>query len=114
MDKIIISELSVETIIGTYDWERQLKQKIVLDIEIETDIHGVASEDDLRKTIDYSTVAKKVVTFIGSSQFQLIETLAEKTASFIKNEFQVPLLRLRVTKQNAVTDAKSVSLVIER
>lgn len=114
MDIIFISDLRVETVIGVYDWERHIKQMLVLDLEMGTDIRKAAQTDSIDDTLNYKAVAKRVIAFVEQSQFQLVETLAEKVAELILAEFKVPWLRLRVNKAGAVRGAKDVGVIIER
>ena len=114
MDKIIISELVVETIIGTLAWERQLKQKIVVDLELYTDIGAAASSDEITDAIDYAAVCEQLTQFIEAKQYQLIETLAENTARFILEKFPVQGLLLTLAKPGAINTAKKVAISIKR
>ena len=114
MDKIIISALVVETIIGTLAWERQVKQKIVLDLELYTDISAAASSDDINDAIDYAAVCEQVTNFIEMEQCQLIEALAENTAQFLLNKFFIQGLVLTLSKPGAITTAKNVAVCIKR
>jgi dihydroneopterin aldolase len=114
MDIIFIKELRIETIIGIYDWERTTRQPVVLDIEMASDIRKSASTDDIEDTLNYKAVAKRLIEFVGNSQFQLVETMAERVAEIILNEFQVPWLRLTINKEGAVRGAQGVGVIIER
>ncbi len=114
MDIVYIRELEIETIIGIYDWERKQKQIVSLDLEMAADISAGAASDDIENTLDYKAVAKRLIKFIEGSEYQLIETLAEKIAGIVIQEFSVPWLKLRIGKPGAVTGAKDVGVVIER
>ena len=114
MDIVYIRELEIETIIGIYDWERESKQIVCLDLEMGTDISAAASADDIEKALDYKAVAKRLIEFVESSDFCLVETLAEKIASIVIQEYQVPWVKLRVGKPGAVTGSKDVGVIIER
>ena len=114
MDIVYIRELEIETIIGIYDWERKQKQIVSLDLEMAADISAGAASDDIENTLDYKAVAKRLIEFIEGSEYQLIETLAEKIAGIVIQEFSVPWLKLRIGKPGAVTGAKDVGVVIER
>ena len=113
-DIIYLRDLRIDTIIGIYDWERRVKQTIVLDIEMATDIHKAALSDDIEDTLNYKAVAKRLIAFVEESSFQLVETLAERVASIVLEEFDVPWLRLQVNKQGAVRGARDVGVIIER
>jgi len=114
MDIIYLNDLRIETVIGVYDWERRTRQTVVLDIEMGTDIRKAAETDAIDSTLDYKSVAKRVMAFVGESQFQLVETLAERVAGLIMEEFGVPWVRLRLNKQGAVRGVRDVGVIIER
>lgn len=114
MDIVYIRELDIETVIGVYDWERTVRQKVSLDLEMGTDIRRAAAADTLEHTLDYHAVAMRLVDFVGRSEFQLVETLAEQCADIVLREFGVPWLRLRVSKPGAVREARDVGVIIER
>jgi dihydroneopterin aldolase len=114
MDIIYLNDLRIETVIGVFDWERKIKQEVVIDLEMATDIRRAAETDDLADTLDYKSVAKRVISFVEQSDFQLVETLAERVAAIVRQEFGVPWLRLRLNKQGAVRGARDVGVIIER
>ncbi len=114
MDKIFLNGLSVECIVGVWEWERQVKQTVVLDIEMAVDIRKAAASDRLDDTIDYKKVSKRLLGFIGESQFQLVETLTERIAEIIVKEFHVPWVKVKLNKQGALRGSKDVGIVIER
>jgi dihydroneopterin aldolase len=114
MDIIFVRELRVDTVIGVYDWERSIRQTVVLDLEMATDISRAAGEDALQHTLDYAAISARVSAFIEESEFQLIETMAEQVASIVLSEFAVPWLRLRLSKPGAVAQARDVGVLIER
>jgi dihydroneopterin aldolase len=114
MDIIFLHDLTIETIIGIYDWERKEKQSIILDLDMGADIANAARTDAIEDTLNYKAVAKRLIEFVGDSDFQLVETLAERVAEIVLNEFDVKWLRLRVNKKGAVRYAGDVGIVIER
>ena len=114
MDKIFLSALNVECIVGIWEWERRVKQNVVIDVELGADIRRAAATDHIDHTIDYKKLAKRLLTFVGESQFHLVETLTEKVAELIITEFQVPWVRVRVNKQGAIRGARDVGVEIER
>jgi len=114
MDIIYLGDLRIETIIGIYDWEREIKQTVCLDIEMATDIRKAASSDHIDDTLDYKAVSKRLIDFVGSSEFQLVETLAERITEIILDEFNVPWVRLRLNKKGAIRGASDVGVIIER
>lgn len=114
MDSVYIQGLSIETIIGVHDWERETRQTIVIDIEMSTKADRAAVSDWIGYAVDYSAVSARVVEFTEASQYKLIETLAEQLARIIMREFGVAWVQLRVSKPGAVEKAKDVGVVIER
>lgn len=114
MDIVYIRELEIETIIGIYDWEREQKQTVSLDLEMGADISLAASSEDIANTLDYKAVAKRLIEFVEGSEFFLVETMAESIAQIVLQEFSVPWLRLRLGKPGAVTGSKDVGVIIER
>jgi len=114
MDIVYIHDLRIDTIIGIYDWERTQTQTVSLDIEMATDIAAAAATENIENTLNYKSISKRVSSFIEQSEFLLIETMAEKTAQLILQEFAVSWLRLRVGKPGAVTGARDVGVIIER
>jgi len=114
MDIVFIRELKVDTVVGIYDWEKRMRQHVVLDIEMGTDIARAAKSDAIGDTLDYKAVAKRVQQFVQDSQFGLVETLAEKVAGVIMQEFQVPWVKITLNKPGAVSGSKSVGVSIER
>ncbi len=114
MDIIFLSDLSIETVIGIYDWEREIKQTVIFDIEMAADIRKAASSDHIDDTLDYKSVAKRVIQFVEGSEFQLVETLAEKVAELILTDFEVPWIRLKLNKSGAIRGASGVGIIIER
>ena len=114
MDRVFINDLRIETIIGIYDWERKVRQTISLDLEMGTDIRRSAETDAIEDTLNYKAVAKRLIAFVGDSEYQLVETLAEKIAEIVLNEFDVPWLKLTVHKPGAVRGSRDVGVIIER
>jgi len=114
MDIIFLSDLRIETVIGIFDWERKIKQTVIFDLEMGADIKKSASSDHIDDTLDYKAVAKRVIQFVEGSEFQLVETLAEKVAQLILDEFSVPWIRLKLNKSGAIRGASGVGILIER
>lgn len=114
MDIVYIHDLRIETTIGVFDWERRIRQTLVIDLDLGNDNRKAASRDDLADTIDYGAVAGRVRTFVEASEFQLVETLAERIAEILLGEFALPWLRLKITKQGAVRGVRDVGVIIER
>tara|TARA_R110001583_G_scaffold59875_4_gene178122 strand:+ start:1157 stop:1540 length:384 start_codon:yes stop_codon:yes gene_type:complete len=114
MDIVFISELKVDTVIGIFDWERAHRQTVILNVELGTDIRAAAEHDDISKTLNYKAVTEALYAFVSASELLLIETLAERCAAMIMTEFDVPWLRLSITKPGAMRQAKDVGVIIER
>ena len=114
MDTIFIHALKTETIIGIYDWERQVKQTVLIDIEITTDVRKAALSDSIHDTLNYKQVSKRVLEFVEGSQFHLVETLAEHVAMLILGEFAVPAVQLTLSKPGAIRSSRDVGVVIKR
>ena len=114
MDIIYISGLRIDTVIGIYDWERRIRQPVVLDLEMAGDCARAAANDDVSDTLNYKLVSKRLIEFVGGSDFQLVETLAQRAAEVVMTEFGVPWLKLRLNKIGALRGAADVGVVIER
>lgn len=114
MDIVFIRELKVSTVVGIYDWERRIQQTVTLDIDMGTDIARAAKSDRIEDTLDYKAVAKRLMQFVGESEFQLVETLAEKVAELVMQEFKVSWIKVTLHKPGAVSGSKSVGVIIER
>jgi dihydroneopterin aldolase len=114
MDTIFLSGLTTECIIGIWDWERRVRQKVVVDVEMGADVRRAARSDRIEDTLDYKRVAKRLLQFIGDSEFQLVETLAERIAELVITEFAVPWVRVRLNKQGAIRGSRDVGILIER
>lgn len=114
MDIVYIRELEVETVIGIYDWEREIRQVVSLDLEMGTDIRQAANSEDIENTLNYKSVSDRLIQFIEQSEFLLVETMAEQVSDIVLNEFSVSWLRLRLGKPGAVPQAKDVGVIIER
>jgi dihydroneopterin aldolase len=114
MDIIFLHGLKIECVIGIWDWERKIKQTLILDLDMSADIRRAAQTDAINDTLNYKAVAKRLQEFVGQSQFQLVETLAEKVAEIALNEFKVRWVRVRVNKKGAVSGARDVGVIVER
>ena len=114
LDIVFIEDLRIETIIGIYDWEREVKQIIALDIEMAADNTKPAATENIEDALNYKAVSKRMIAFTEESKFQLVETLAERLVEIILNEFDVPWCRLKLRKMGAVTGSRAVGVIIER
>ena len=114
MDIVYIRDLRIETIIGIYDWEREVKQTISLDLEMAHDIRKAAETDDIEHALNYKSIAKRLIAFIEASEFLLVERMAEEIARIVREEFSVPWLKLRVSKPGALRYSQDAGISIER
>ena len=114
MDRVFIENLTVETVIGIFDWEREIRQAVSLDLEMDFDIRAAAASDRIEDTLDYKAVAKRLIRFVEQSEFQLVETLAQRCAEIVLAEFPVSRLKLRLSKPGAVRGSSAVGVIIER
>lgn len=114
MDIVYIRDLRIDTIIGIYDWEREVRQTVSIDLEMASDIRKAAETDDIQFALNYKAVSKRLIAYVENRNALLVETLAEEIAQVIRAEFNVPWLRLRLSKPGAVRGARDVGLLIER
>ena len=113
-DRVFIENLTIETVIGIFDWERDIKQAVSIDLEMDYDIRQAAGTDSIEDTLDYKAVAKRLIRFVEQSEFQLVETLAERCAEIVLSEFPVERLKLKLSKPGAVRGSSAVGVIIER
>lgn len=113
-DHVFIEGLEIEALIGIYDWERRIRQTLVFDVEMAFDNRIPAATDDIALTLNYKDVSKRLIEYVGQSGFGLVETLAERCAAIILDEFGVSRVRLKLSKPGAVRGARAVGVVIER
>ena len=114
MDKIFIHALKAEAIIGIYDWERQVRQTVLIDLEFAADVRKAALTDSIDDTLNYKRVAKRILAFVESSQFHLVETLAKHVAMLVLDEFGISWVRITLSKPGAVRSSRDVGVSIER
>ena len=114
MDIVFLRDLRIDTVIGIYGWERRTRQTLIFDLEMSADIARAAASDDISDTLNYKSVAKRLIEFVGQSEFQLVETLAERCAEIIREEYGVRWVRLTLNKKGAVRGATDVGVIIER
>lgn len=113
-DIIYVRELRVAAAIGIYEWEQRVRQTLIIDLEMATDIRGAAAADSIEQTLNYKAVAERVTAFAEASRFQLIETLAERVAGILLDEFKLPWIKVSVGKPGAIRGSRDVGVVIER
>ena len=114
MDRIFIKNLTVETIIGIYDFERVTPQRVTLDLEMSADVAQAASTEDIDSTLNYKTLSETLTQFLQDSSFQLIETMAERVTEIVRNDFGVQWVKLTLHKPDALPGEIDVGVIIER
>ena len=114
MDTIFLHGLRVDCVIGVWDWERRIKQRVEIDIDMGADIRRAAASDQLEDTLNYKAIAKAVIAHVENSEYQLVETLAESVAEILTGQFQISWCRVKLNKGGAVRGARAVGVIIER
>ena len=114
MDRIFITALAAEAVIGIYDWEREVKQRLEIDLEIWKDLAAAAKSDAIEDTLNYKSVAKRVLAFVEGSRYRLVEALAGEIARIVLEEFKVARVRVTVHKPGAIRHSRDVGVVVER
>jgi len=113
-DRIEILGLSVPAIIGIFDWERKVRQTVVLDLAIETDLRRPGRTDRVEDALDYKAVSKRVQSLVKASRYRLIEALASAVARVLLEEFRARRATVRVEKPGALRGARTVAVEITR
>jgi dihydroneopterin aldolase len=113
-DTVFLRGLAIETTIGFFDWERHVKQTVVIDLEIPVDCERAASSDSVQDTVDYKSIAKRTIAYVSEAQFHLVETLAHKLAATLLAEFDIAWIRLSLNKPGAIRGSRDVGVTIER
>ncbi len=114
MDIIYLNHLKIDTVIGVWEWERKIRQTLIMDVELGTDISAAGASDDIADTVDYKAVSDRIMAFTRESSFNLIEALAEGIAALVLSEFDIKWIRLSINKQGVVRHVRDVGIVIER
>jgi 7,8-dihydroneopterin aldolase/epimerase/oxygenase len=114
MDIVFIKQLQVDTVIGVYDWEKTIQQRLFLDLALSCDLRAAAASDDLKLTLDYALIANKVTALITAQPIELIETVAEQVAAMLLAEFATDKVEVTVNKPGAVAQAQTVGVHIIR
>ena len=113
-DTVFIKGLKAASVIGCYDWERDIRQTLLIDLELEADFARAAQTDALEDALDYAAISQRVIAVCEGSRFQLLEALAEHVASIVLAEFSIERLRMTITKPGAVAEAEGVGVVVDR
>jgi dihydroneopterin aldolase len=114
MDTVFLRDLKIDTVIGIYGWERRVRQSLIFDLEMSADVAKAAKTDKIEDALNYKSIAKRLQEYVGESEFELIETLAEECARIIREEFNVAWVKLTLNKKGAVRGATDVGVIIER
>lgn len=114
MDKVFIKGLTIQSTIGFFSWEKEIKQTLVIDVEMAWDTAKAALNDELEKTLDYAQISQAIDEFANKNPVDLLETLAERMAAYLLSQYQIPWLRLTIGKPGAVHNATTVGVTIER
>jgi dihydroneopterin aldolase len=114
VDRIFITALTAETVIGIYDWEREVKQRLEIDLEISMDLRAASVSDAIEDTLNYKSVAKRVLAFVEASRYRLVEALAGEIARIVLEEFKVARVRVTVHKPGAIRHSRDVGVIVER
>ena len=114
MDTIFLRDLEVDATIGIFEWEKRIKQKVRIDLEMATDIAKAAASDSIDDALDYKAISKRIIQFVQDSRYELIETLIEKVAEILLQEFSIPWVRVTISKPGAVRGSRDVGITIER
>ncbi|MEM7611373.1 MAG: dihydroneopterin aldolase [Pseudomonadota bacterium] len=114
MDKIFLRGLAIDAVVGIWDWERKIEQKVVVDLEMATDIAKAARSDSIDDTLNYKAVAERVREYVVTEQALLVESLAEGIARVVTSEFDVPWVKVTVNKPGAIRGSDAVGIEIER
>ena len=114
MDKIFLNELTIDAVVGLWDWERKITQKVVVDLEMAANARAAAASDSIEDTLNYKAVADRVTAFVIERQAKLVETLAEGIASIVRDEFGVSWVKVTISKPGAIRGSRNVGISIER
>ena len=114
MDRVFIEDLRIQTVIGVFDWEREITQTVSLDLEMDFDISRAAASDRIEDTLDYKAVSKRLIQFVENSEFQLVEALADHCARLVLENFPVSKVHLKLSKPGAVRGSSAVGVIIQR
>lgn len=114
MDIVFVKQLAIDTVIGVYEWEKTIQQRLLFDLELATDIRAAANSDDIRQTLDYAVICERVTALVQAGPVELIETLAERVAAMLLDEFATTKVWVQVDKPGAVKAAATVGVRIRR
>lgn len=113
-DRVFLRGLAIQTTIGFIEWERHVKQTVVIDLELPVDCARAAQQDDVVDTVDYKSIAKRTIAFVEAAEFKLVETLGHRLAMTLLAEFDIAWIRLTVNKPGAIRGSRDVGITLER
>jgi dihydroneopterin aldolase len=114
MDIIFLRDLEIDATIGIFEWEKRIKQKVRIDLEMATDVTKAAASDCIDDALDYKAISKRIIQFVEDSRCELVETLIEKVAEILLKEFKIPWVKVTISKPGAVRGSRDVGITIER
>ncbi|MDP4536154.1 dihydroneopterin aldolase [Alkalimonas collagenimarina] len=114
MDSVFIKKLCIDTVIGVYEWEKAIQQRLELDLELSCNTAVAAAQDDIRQALDYSVIAQQVTDLVTAEPIELIETVAERVATLLLANFSTDRVQVTVHKPGAVPTAQTVGVRIVR
>jgi len=114
MDTIFISDFRLDILVGVYDWEKKVPQKVQFDLEIGLPGGKAAASDRLADTIDYAVIVSRIENSLAKNHFGLLEKLAEHIAELVMREFKSPWVKVSVTKLAPLKNVKRLGVTIER
>ena len=114
VDTVFIKGLKAASVIGCYDWERDIRQTLVIDLELKAGFARAAQSDALDDALDYAAISQRVIAACDAARVQLLEALADHLAAMLLTEFAIAGPRMTITKPGAVPEAEGVGVVIER
>lgn len=114
MDIVYVRDLRMDARIGIYEWEKRIRQKIRVDLEMAWDNRNPAASDNIKDTLNYKTASKRVMELVENDHYELVERLAETIAETLMQELQIPWIQVTVGKPGAVRGSSEVGVRIER
>ncbi|MGB3726638.1 MAG: dihydroneopterin aldolase [Glaciecola sp.] len=114
MDKVFIKGLELFTLIGVYDFEREAKQRVIVDLTLTASLRLPGKTDNVEDTLDYGAIAQRLADIADTAQYQLLEALAEEMVVMILDEFAPVAVTLSINKPDILANASTVGITITR
>jgi len=114
IDTVLIESYEVEASIGVFDWEKEIKQRLLFDLKLFGDFSKACQTDDINDAVNYAAVCSEIDSIIEYQHYELLEFLAEKISQHLLNEFSLDHLELTIRKPGAVPRAANVGVHIKR